>query len=202
MARIRVLLRGAAAAVLLATAVMPAASASAATGQPRLVAYDYMDPTTLQTLSATINVDTGQRAPLLDGGSPAWSPDGSRIAFVRDDAIGIRNADGSFVSGADHPESYILALTWSPDGDFIAYDVGPGDQLWITTTTVPFVTHQIPNVRGSSPSWSPDGTRIAYEQPSGNLAIVNVDGSHDTTITTTRRDRAPAWSPSGALIAY
>jgi len=165
----RVLLRYAAAAVLLAAVVAPVTPASAVTGQPRLVAYDYVDPTTLEDFTATINVDNGQRAPLFDDiHSPAWSPDGSRLAFVMDDFIGIVNADGTTVTGADHPEAYTLTLTWSPYGNFIAYDVGPGDQIWITTTTEPFVTHRIPNVRGSSPSWSPDGTRIAYQQTSGN----------------------------------
>lgn len=63
----------------------------------------------------------------LDDWSPAWSPDGGRIAFYSGDAdsvqLRVASADG-LISLADAPGCWnptSQAPAWSPDGRFIAY---------------------------------------------------------------------------------
>ncbi|MCH8286855.1 PD40 domain-containing protein, partial [candidate division KSB1 bacterium] len=64
---------------------------------------------------------------------PAWSPDGTRIAFARtvggrSVAISVMNADGSNLSDLTFPGSPVFDLlpSWSPDGFRIAFDRSRG----------------------------------------------------------------------------
>ena len=52
------------------------------------------------------------------GPSPAWSPDGRKIAFDRGRGIFVMNADGS---GQRRLTQFGLVALWSPDGRMIAF---------------------------------------------------------------------------------
>jgi Tol biopolymer transport system component len=60
-------------------------------------------------------------------GSPAWSPDGKRIAFTRWDAVTgsldiyVMNADGTGRTQLTDWKGIDTAPIWSPDGDWIAF---------------------------------------------------------------------------------
>ena len=140
---------------------------------------------------------------------PAWSPDGSRIAFEREWAsnwwdIYVMNADGSGVNNVTSSMRNAGHPTWSPDGSRIAFwgTINPGDptQIWVI------------NVDGSglvglggdgSPAWSPDGSKIAFHG-SGRLYLMNPDGTGVTEIfnNSTLPIGGPTWSPDGARIAF
>ena len=49
-----------------------------------------------------------------------------------------------------------------------------------------------------NPDWSPDGGKIAYDL-SGNIYVINADGSDPTQITAGVR---PDWSPDGTKLVY
>jgi Tol biopolymer transport system component len=59
----------------------------------------------------------------LSAGEPAWSPDASRIAFVRDDDIWTMNADGTNPVRLTRSYTYTEAIhpAWSPDGTKIVF---------------------------------------------------------------------------------
>ena len=74
--------------------------------------------------SAVIDVASGRFRRLTDGPgyehSPAWSPDGRRIAYVKDGAIHVMRSDGS----GDRPLTKSrkdTAPAWSPDGGRISF---------------------------------------------------------------------------------
>ena len=81
-----------------------------------------------------IGADGSKNRFLTDGGSPRWSPDGTRVAFLRDGQIFVRwmDAEGaeSQVTRLDSPPSQIV---WAPDSGSIAFravvDPGP-DPAW------------------------------------------------------------------------
>jgi Tol biopolymer transport system component len=54
--------------------------------------------------------------------APAWSPDGRRIAFVRNREIVVMNADGTGVTQLTDGRCCSDNPAWSPDGRSIAFD--------------------------------------------------------------------------------
>jgi Tol biopolymer transport system component len=133
---------------------------------------------------------------------PAWSPDGSRIAFTRTvpspslitaDDIFVMNADGTNVTRLTHNDTSIgqtnSSPSWSPDGSRIAFFSSRDGRAGIFTmrSDGTDVTRLSGGDRGREPAWSPDGTRIAFSMqlgPSGwQIYTVGVDGTGRTQVT-------------------
>jgi len=144
---------------------------------------------------------------------PAWSPDGSKIAFTserdgnRD--IYVMNADGTNSVRLTNATASDDRPAWSPDGARIAF-VSARDgnaEIYVMnadgTNQVRLTNH---TAYDADPAWSPDGSRIAFSSDrdgSGGILIMNADGSNPTRLTTNSRgDRQPAWSPDGSRIAF
>jgi dipeptidyl aminopeptidase/acylaminoacyl peptidase len=162
----------------------------------------------------------------VDDRSPAWSPDGTRIAFLskrgRPDPDRTRNSDLWVVeamAGAtprqltDTPEGESGRPTWSPDGSRVAVLIGETDtnfayglsKLGVVAANAPApaaVRLLSPTLDRavSAPSWSADGQRISFlleDDRSQHAASVPAEGG------TPRRVTGPgmvvnAISPGGA----
>jgi dipeptidyl aminopeptidase/acylaminoacyl peptidase len=60
------------------------------------------------------------------GDEPAWSPNGTQVAFVRTDGIWVMNADGSQPRRIRHvPSTDDQWPVWSPDGRLISFLEAP-----------------------------------------------------------------------------
>jgi len=157
--------------------------------------------------------------------NPAWSPDGSRIAFTRKSGgsknIYIMNADGSNVVRRTNGNSTNETPSWSPDGAWIVFAgintlVGSTDVYRMKADddgTSPIILIDRPGYDGQ-PAWSPDGERIAFASDwvaydfTSDIFITDVAGSAITQVTagfgygsSLVQYYQPAWSPDGQKLA-
>ncbi len=149
--------------------------------------------------------------------SPAWSPDGSRIAYMvyleggpegLTYQIWTVNPDGTSPHrlvdlGQCGGGGCSAGLAWSPDGSMLAFH-SMRDNLSTRTRAIYVVRadgsrlHRI-NDHGVFPSWSPDGSRLAFSEliPALNSGI---DTSHNGELFTMARDGSDVRPVEGAVV--
>ena len=133
--------------------------AVAADGQrfliPRLASY-----------SLSVFDRSGKMVRTLDRGvytSPAWSPDGTRVAVAKDGReLWIVDAAGKSAQlTVNQPEDLVTGLVWSPDGRQLAYHVRKFDRELIYRiaadgTGKEELLYRLPGFGLSLTDWSPD----------------------------------------------
>lgn len=150
-----------------------------------------------------------------------WSPDGTRLAFVRydnqtwEDNIFVMDADGTNqtqLTGV--PDDHFYDPAWSPDGTLIAfsrYVSAEGESvigLMNADGTGQVTLTGGTNTYDHGPRWSPDGSRIAFvrydpNEGAGNVFVMDADGSNLSNLTQDASyNFEPQWSHDGTRIAF
>jgi dipeptidyl aminopeptidase/acylaminoacyl peptidase len=150
----------------------------------------------------------------LDGAAkstPAWSPDGTRLAYAvrsgRDFDVAVTDVDtGETVMVTENTVDDV-GPAWSPDGRRLAFsrNAGSGSVLLVADADGGSERRLQTTRRDSfAPSWSPDGTSIAFSAPSlrdvgarGEYEILRIDVDtgivRQLTNSYPGRDVAPDW---------
>ena len=132
---------------------------------------------------------------------PAWSPDGSAIAFAREEVGCLQPPETLVVldvaRGRERePAKGIDGLSWSPDGRRIA--VGQNFRVAVVDLAT---NERVSLGEGDRPAWSPDGRLIAFVRDR-DVWVVRPDGGEPRALEIGARfvDEL-AWAPDSTRLA-
>lgn len=135
----------------------------------------------------------------------AWSPDGSKLAFLvalsdYNEEIYTMNSDGSNQIALTHNGILTFSANWSPDSTNITFSGGfPGTAGVYTMNADSSNQTLLTNNIDAHAVWSPDGTKIAFDSGrdgNGEIYVMNSDGTNQTRLTTNSyEDTFPDWQP-------
>jgi len=145
---------------------------------------------------------------------PAWSPDGSRIAFLSDasgeEEVYVVAQDGTAppekITSGGHAFRY--QPQWSPDNQHIAFS-DKDSRLWVASVT----GHSAKEIAHSTEGeirdyeWSPGGGYLAFSinDPSGFSALYIWSAKEDKlrrVTSGTFNEDTPAWDPGGDYLYF
>ena len=149
-----------------------------------------------------------------DDTRPAWSPDGSRLAYTclrqpdgslkLPQRICVRNADGTGLTVLSNTLANDFGPVWSPDGSQIAFTTfvdGFQSQLSVMnadgTGRFPISIFS----GESNPDWSPSGSSLIFEV-SNSIWTYNRITNTALRLTLTNADTRPHYSPDGTKIVF
>ena len=148
------------------------------------------------------------------GSAPAWSPDGSSLAFegASDTNPAPFEVANLATCAIRRLVSGVFDQSWAPDGSEIAVQAFDSNVRPVIAAVDPndgslrFVTSE-PNTpdqpADSDPDWSPDSSQLAFTRSAlgvpPEIQAVARDGSGRRDVT---QGSSPSWSPDGTRIAF
>lgn len=156
------------------------------------------------------------QVPNTQGGtSPAWSPDGEKIAFTKgwgsQSELFVINGDGNNLQQVTLNAVGDHAPVWSPDGHSLAFARTNAAESASAIVVLNLGTGQLSQVTGyshldSAPDWSPENM-LVFSRYLGagdsDLYLVRPDGSGLQQLTTgPLQDNHPDFSPDGSSVAF
>lgn len=147
---------------------------------------------------------------------PAFSPDGSKVAFTsyRDGNpnLYVSSAGGGKARRVSHYEGMNTNASWSPDGDKFAITLSKdgNPDIYVIDARSGRVLRRLTNSPyiDTSPEWSPTGKEIVFisdREGGPQIFVMNADGSNQRRVSMNGSyNTTPTWSPrtDERVIAY
>jgi acylaminoacyl-peptidase len=182
-----------------------------------------------------VSTDGKKRIRITDGEwrdwSPRWSPDGSRVAWIRERSSGGELRVGRLEAREESTiaSGPIERFAWSPDGKWIVFTqrvaaqaagpawapadilpllrpVAPERMRWFVVSAEGGAARRIPAgdlEAAGEPAWMPDGQSISSAAADGEIYSIRVaDGAARCLTKGAARNQDPVISPDGARIAF
>jgi Tol biopolymer transport system component len=145
----------------------------------------------------------------LSCGTPRWSPDGTRIAYVSyhqdehlDDIV-IMGADGSNPRTYVTPDVAEYGVSWSPDGSRLVTNAYYANHGLFLLDVASGAETKLLNEQADAPDWSPDGSLILWGDDHSRICTIRSDGTGLHRITPFDKQRLYAtWSHDGSRIVF
>lgn len=142
---------------------------------------------------------------------PSWSPDGTRVAFVRAEPhrprvwnIWIADLEsGELERITDHDIGQPWGASWFPDGHRLAYSLE--DRLMVADLESGMSRGYRSPREGHlvrTPAVSPDGRQIVFQVQRDGVWLLDVERARMRKILTDATAEEFVWSPTGDAIAY
>jgi TolB protein len=166
-----------------------------------------------------VSPDGAQRFALTDDGSasriysqPAWSADGSRIAWSKIDRRGSALVTSQY-DGSERSEVRVpfapFYIAWSPRGDQLAYlsnwTVVEDPSIALRLVDVNGEESQVQTLVNGQPlyfSWAPDGERLLTHIGNERVEVQAVTGEQTPVVISGGAFQSPQWAPDGASLVY
>ena len=137
--------------------------------------------------------------------APAWSPDGTRIAFIGTKDGGatdlyVVDANGQAppfkVTNLADTRFSFGQLSWSPDGLKLAFSYAQDIHLVHTNGSGGLInlTNSAATRESLEPAWSPDGRKIAYSS-AGTLYLMDPNGENQISLNIPGEEPSWRWRP-------
>ena len=141
----------------------------------------------------------------VKGGSPRFSPDGTRLGHTRDEGsvstVAVMDtAGGNAIELADDA-SYLTEMTWNVDGSRLIYagETGIRGVAADGSDDGVFIVDAFAAV---GPDLSPDGKSLVYGMNGSNLRLADLSVSPPQAVDLGFPATSPRFSPDGKTIAY
>jgi Tol biopolymer transport system component len=157
---------------------------------------------------------------------PAWSRDGTRLAYASDRGgnmdVWIRNFRTGTEAQLTREKGPVSGVAWSPDGQDIAFLVNRGDLRIVSVATGalrPSRPSILPSGERGRPTWPADGRRVAvgalfpsaapFGAGTNQWLLRSIDTGSESAATLVlhhsagnRVNNGPVWSPDGFRVTY
>ena len=141
--------------------------------------------------------------------APAWSPDGSKIAYTSsrtgNPEIYVRNMGTSNARKLTNHWGIDTEPAWSPNGSSILFSSSRSGKPNIYEVSAAGGSARRVTFEGkenTEGSYSADGKQIVYVAEGGVVSIMNRSNGRIKSLSSNNLDESPSFSPNGDMVLY